>query len=55
MVIHHPAKFDDYRHCGSGDMFLVAEEENSKCSCFNSPLLFISKGHELKAHSISYY
>ena len=50
MVSHHPEKFGDHRHYGSGDiMFLVAEEENSRCSCFNPsllfnpPLLFISK------------
>ena len=55
MVSHHSAKFGDHRHCGSGDMFLVAEEENSRCSHFNLPLLFISKGHGLKAYSISYY
>ena len=61
MVSHHPAKFGDRRHCGSGDMFLVAEEENSRCFRFNPPLLFnppilfISKGHGLKAHSVSYY
>ena len=62
MVSHHSAKFGDYRHCGSGDiMFLIAKEKNSRCShfnpllLFNPPLLFISKGHELKAHSISYY
>ena len=61
MVIHHPEKFCDHRHCGSGDiMFLVAEQENSRCSrfnqplLFNSPLLFTSKVHELKAHGISY-
>ena len=42
-------------------MFLVAEEENSGCShfnpllLFNPPLLFIFKGHGLKAHGISYY
>ena len=60
MVSYHPAKFGDHRHCGSGDiMFLVAEEENSRRSrfnkplLFNPPLLFISKG--LKAHGISYY
>ena len=41
MVSHHPAKFGDHRHCGSGDkMFLVAEGENSTCSRFNPPLLF---------------
>ena len=62
MVSHHPAKFGDHRHCGSGDiMFLVAEEQNSRCSrfnpplLFNLPLLFISKGHGLKTHGISYY
>ena len=49
MVSHHPTKFGDHRHCGSGDiMFLVAEEENSRCSRFNPPLMFISKGHGLK-------
>ena len=62
MVSHHPAKFGDHRHCGSGDItFLLAEEESSRCSrynlplLFNPPLLFISKGHGLKAHSVSYY
>ena len=62
MISHHPAKFDDHRHYGNGDiMFLVAEEENSRCSyfnlplLFNPPLLFISKGHWSKAHGISYY
>ena len=62
MVSHHPAKFGDHGHCGSGDiMFLVAEKENSRCSrfspslLFNPPLLVISKGHRLKANGISYY
>ena len=56
MVSHYPAKFGGDRHYGSEDiMFLVNEEENSECSCFNPPLLFISKGHGLKAHGISYY
>ena len=55
MVSHHSAKFGNHEHCGSGDIFLVAEEENSRCSHFNLPLLLISKGHELKAHGISYY
>ena len=56
------SKFGDHRHCGSGAiMFLVAEEQNSKCSRFNLPLLFnpplllISKGHGLKTHGTSYY
>ena len=61
MVSHHSTKFGDHRPCGSGNMFLVAEEENSRCSrfnlplLFNPPLLFISEGHGLKAHGISYY
>ena len=62
MASHHSAKFGDHRHCGSGDrIFLVAEEKNSECYRFNPPLLlnplllFISKGHESKAHGISYY
>ena len=40
MVCHQPAKFGGHRHCDSGDMILVAKEENSRCSRFNSPLLF---------------
>ena len=54
MVSHHSAKFGDHGHCGSEDMFLVAEKEDYRCSRFNPPLLFISKGHDLKAHAISY-
>ena len=27
MVSYHPAKFSDHWHCGSGNMFLVVEEE----------------------------
>ena len=54
MVSIHPAKFGGHRHCGSGDIiFLIAEEEDSRCSRFNPPLLFISKGNGLKAHGIS--
>ena len=55
MVNHHPAKFGGHRHCTSRDMFLVAEEENSRCSCFNPPLLLISKKNGLKTDGISYY
>ena len=56
MIIHNPAKVGGHRHCGSGDiMFLVDEEENSRCSRFNPRLLFISKGHELKAHDICHF
>ena len=41
MVSHHPAKFGSHRYCGSGDiMLLVTNEKNSRCSCFNPPLLF---------------
>ena len=41
MVCHHPAKFGDQRHCDGGEMFLVTEKEDSRCSGFNPPLLFI--------------
>ena len=56
MVSHNPAKFGGRRKSGSrGMMFLVVEEENSRCSRFNPPLLFISKGYRLKGHGISFY
>ena len=62
MVGHHPAKYGDHRYCGTKDiMFLVAEEENSRCSrlipplLFDLPFLFISKGHGLEEHGISNY
>ena len=35
MVSHQPTNFSGHRHCGSVDMFFVAEEENSRCSRFN--------------------
>ena len=38
---------------GSGSvevMFLVFEGQDSTCSCFIPPLLFISKAHDLYAH-----
>ena len=55
MVSNHPAKFGGRRRCGSEDiMFLVVEEEDSRCSRFNPPLLFISKVLDLKARSKSY-
>ena len=31
MVSAHPVKFGSYKHCGSGDMFLVVEEQDSTC------------------------
>ena len=44
MVSHHPAKFGKHRHCGSEDIiFLLAGEQDSRCSSFNPPLLFMSK------------
>ena len=46
MVSHH-----GHRHCGV-IMILVVEEEDSRYSFFNSPLLFTSKGHGFKVHSI---
>lgn len=50
-MINQPStKFGVYRHCGSGGMFLVAEEEESRSSCSNLSLLVISKRHGLKAH-----
>ena len=30
MVSHYPAKLSDHRHCSSGDMLLVVEEDGSK-------------------------
>ena len=54
MVSHHPANFGGHSRRGSGDiMFLVAEEEDSRYCCFSPKLLFISKGHGLRAHSIA--
>ena len=54
MVSHYKVKFGCHRHSGSVDIFLIAEKENPRCSHFNPPLLFISKGHGLKAQNISY-
>ena len=53
MVSHHPNKFGGHRQCGSGVlMFLVDEEQDSTCSRLNPSLLFISKGHGLKAYGM---
>ena len=55
MISHQPAKFGGHSRCDSGDIeFSVAEEEDSRCSRFNPPLLFISKGHDLNAGSLLY-
>ena len=51
MVSHQPTKFVGQKHCGGEDMFLVAEGQDSTCPC--PPLLFISKGHGMKAQGIS--
>ena len=53
MVSHHPGKFGGHKHCGKGDiMFLEVEEQDSKYPLLNPSLLFMSKGHGLKAHDI---
>ena len=55
MVSHHLAKFACNRHGGSRDiMFLDAEEEESRSSCYNPPLRAISKVHDLKADGSQY-
>ena len=52
-LYHHPAKFGDHRHCGSGDtMFLLIEEQDSTC-LLETALLFISKAHSMKTHGMS--
>ena len=47
MVSYHPTKFSNYRHCGSGDVFLVVEEEDPTWSRLKPTLLFISKAHDM--------
>ena len=55
MVSHRLAKFCGHWHFSTGDtVLLVAEEEDSRCSLFNQPLLLISKVSGLKSHGISY-
>ena len=44
MVNQHPAKFGDHRHCGSEDMFFVAEGHDSTCPRFK-PLLLLPLKH----------
>ena len=51
MVSHHPAKSGGHRHCGSADMFLLFEEQDSTC-LLKPPSLFISNAHGMKAHGI---
>ena len=46
MVNHHPAKFGGSRHCGSGDMMLLAiEGQDFTWPRLNPQLSFISKAH----------
>ena len=53
MVSHHPAKCDDHRHCGIGDMmFLVVEGQDSTCPRLNPSLLFISKANDMTCSHI---
>ena len=53
MISHCPAKFSGHRYCCNGDIkFLVAGEDDSRCSCFSLPLLFIFKGYGLKVCGI---
>ena len=67
-VNHHPPKFGAQRLSGGGDimvlvvidigvirdMFLVDEEQDSTYSCWNMPLLFISKKTWLETIGMSY-
>ena len=53
MVSHQPpCQIWCRKHCGSGNMFLVAEGKDSRSSCFNSPVLCISKRQGLKLDGI---
>ena len=53
MVSHDLAKFGGHRHCCSRSvMFLVVEKQDPTCFFLNLLLLFMSKGHGFKAHSI---
>ena len=55
MVSHDSAKFGGHRHFGRRDvMFFVVQGQYSNWPCLYLLLLFISKGHGLKAHSLSY-
>ena len=46
-----PDKSGGHRYCSNEDMFLLVEEQDSTCSCLNSPLLFHSKAHgTLRSH-----
>ena len=52
MVSHRPIEFGLHRHCGSGYiLFLVMEGQDSTCPLLDPPLLFISKTHDIHAHT----
>ena len=50
LINYLKSEFWQWKHCGSGDIFLVGEEQDSMYSCLNMQLLFVSKG--LKARDI---
>ena len=55
MVSHHTARFCSHRDSGSRIMmFLVVEAQDSTYCSLNPSLLFISKGHHMKAHGLPY-
>ena len=46
MISNHHVTFGGHRRSGSGDtMFLMVEEQDSKCVHLNLRELFISKAH----------
>ena len=52
MIRQNLAKFDGHRQCGSGNLFLVVDQQNSLYSGLNPPLLFISTAHSiLRSHT----
>ena len=51
MVSHNPVKFGGRGCCDSGDMFQVAEEQDSH-ACLNPRLPLISKAHGMKAQYV---
>ena len=52
MVSHYPAKFDGYRHSGSGDINILAntvllpQTQNTRnCICRSASVITLSKAH----------
>ena len=52
MVSHHLSKFGGHKHCCSGDMFLVVQEQDSTYSRLIPPSLFIPKARGLKTYGL---